>query len=226
MRIVPKNLTRAAPNQASLALGPILGGVVGLVRPVVVALNATAAALLRLVRVEPQDEVSDAVTHEEVGLLLAESRREGLIDHEEHTRTAEALAFVERRVTEALIPVEQLVAIGPTSTPADVEALAGRTGHSRFPRYDQEGVLSGYVHLRDVLSAPRALRDRPVPSSRIRPLAVVGPAATLVEVVEVLRAEGSHAARVDGEDGSALGVVTLDGVLLQLIPERRDPSAA
>ncbi len=102
--MVPKNLTLAAPDQAALALAPILNGFVRLAGPVVTGLNAIAAGLLRLVRVEPQHEVADAVTQEQVGLLLAESRREGLIDPDIHHRTSHVLAFTERPVTDALVP--------------------------------------------------------------------------------------------------------------------------
>jgi CBS domain containing-hemolysin-like protein len=219
--MVPKNLTLALPDQAALTLAPVLGGFVRIARPVVTSLNAIAAGLLRLVRVELQHEVEDAVTHEQVGLLLAESHREGLIDPGKHHRTNQVLAFTERPVTDALVPLHQLVTIHVTTTAAEVEALAARSGHSRFPRLDADGKLTGYVHLKDALRIPAQLRDRPLPASGVRTLPVVTPDTTLLQTLTRLRQYGTHAARVDAPDGTTLGAVTLDGLLFQLVPRAR-----
>lgn len=219
--MIPKNLTLAAPDQAALFLGPVLGAMVRAAKPIVLAVNAIAAAVLRLFRVQPKDEVTDAVTHEEVGHLLAESRREGLIDSEEHSRTAHALDFTSRTAADAVTPLSNLVTIGPRSTPADVERLGARSGHSRFPRTDASGKLSGYVHLKDALQIPSALRHRPLPATWIRPLPVVRMDTSLVEVLDVLRRGSGYAARVDDADGVTVGVVTLDGILVRLVPAAR-----
>lgn len=171
--MIPKNLTLAAPDRAALLLGPVLSGMVRAAQPVVVGLNAVAAAVLRIFNVTPRDEVSSAVTREEVGHLLAESRAEGLMDREEHDRTAHALTFIQLTAADAATPLDELVTIGPTSSPVDVERLAAQSGHSRFPRLDADNVLSGYVHLKDVLAAPASMQDRPLPASWVRPLPTV-----------------------------------------------------
>ncbi len=218
--MVPKNLTLAVPDQAALVLGPILRTMVRAISPVIVALNATANALLRLVRVTPQDEVADSVTHEEVGHLLAESRREGLIDPDEHRLTAQALAFAERCAADVAIPLDSVVQIGPDATPEQVEALAARSGHSRYPRRDAAGDLSGYVHLKDILTDGAERPSEPVPAERIRPLPALPAATPLVDVLAALRDGASHLARIHDDAGSTIGVLTLDDVLLRLVPAR------
>lgn len=214
--MIPKNLTLAAPDRAALMLGPVLGGMILAAKPVVVGLNLIATAVLRIFNVTPRDEVATAVTHEEVGHLLAESRAKGLIDHEEHDRTAHALEFVQQTAADAVTPLRDLVTIGPASTPVDVERLAAQSGHSRFPRIDAEDALSGYVHLKDVLTAPAGMRDRPIPTSWVRPLPSVHADTPLVDLLDILRNSRTHAARVDNR--AALGIVTLDGILLRLVP--------
>ncbi|WP_020579489.1 hemolysin family protein [Actinopolymorpha alba] len=218
--MVPKNLALAAPDEAALALGPVLGAMVRAIRPVISALNGIANALLWLVRVTPRDEVSDAVTHEEVGHLLAESRREGLLDPDEHRLTAEALSFAERTASDVVIPLDSVVLAGPDTTPAEIEALAASTGHSRFPRRDERGDLSGYVHLKDVLAVAGDQWTWPVPAERIRPLPAIPATTPLVDVLAALRNGASHLARIDDEQGTTIGILTLDDVLLNLVPSR------
>lgn len=219
--MIPKNLTLAAPDRAALLLGPALGAMVRVAQPIVIGLNAVAAAILRLFRVEPRDEIADAVTHEEVGHLLAESRQQGLIDHEQHDRTAHVLTFAGWTAADAVTPLADLVTIWPGSTAADVERLGTRSGHSRLPYRDAAGVLSGYVHLKDVVAAPRGLRNRPLPAAWIRPLPGVRADTPLVEVLNVLRHGSGYAARVDDQSGRTLGLVTLDGILIRLVPAGR-----
>ncbi len=86
--MVPKNIAIAGPERSALVLGPPMLFVVTLLRPIIVALNAIANATLRLLRVEPKDEISSAFTREEVAALVEESRGEGLIEADEYDRLA------------------------------------------------------------------------------------------------------------------------------------------
>ena len=64
----------------SLILGPFMLGVVFLLKPLVVALNFIANMCLKLMKIEPKDEVASTYSHDEVAGLVEESRREGLLD--------------------------------------------------------------------------------------------------------------------------------------------------
>ena len=228
--MVPKNIALAGPDRAALILGPPLRAMVRATRPLITGLNGVANGVLWLLRVTPQDEVDDAVTHEEVGHLLAESREEGLVDEDEHRLTSEALAFAEGTAGDVAIPLDSVVLIDARATPADVEELCARTGHSRFPRRDAEGVLSGYVHLKDVLLKEvlaDTVDERPGPLApdQIRQLPAITTGTPLVEVLAALRLGASHLARVDDDSGTTTGVLTLDDVLLRLVPPRRHQDA-
>ncbi|HSE56059.1 MAG TPA: CNNM domain-containing protein, partial [Nocardioidaceae bacterium] len=80
--MVPKNIALAGPERSALLLGPPLFGIVQVLRPLIWLLNRVANLVLRAIRVEPKDEVTSAFTQEEVSGLVAESRREGLLDEE------------------------------------------------------------------------------------------------------------------------------------------------
>ena len=58
--MVPKNISLAGPDRAALLLGPPMMVVVRVLKPVVVVLNLVANAVLRLVGVEPRDEIGRA----------------------------------------------------------------------------------------------------------------------------------------------------------------------
>src|SRR4051812_25352936 len=60
--MVPKNIALAGPDRAALVLGPPIWGFVTVLRPIVVAINAMASVVLRLVGARLTDEVSSTYT--------------------------------------------------------------------------------------------------------------------------------------------------------------------
>ncbi|WP_139983522.1 hemolysin family protein [Nocardioides litoris] len=220
--MVPKNIALAGPERSALVLGPALVAVATPLRPVIKALNAIANATLRLLRVEPKDEVSSTFTREEVAALVEESRGEGLIEAGEYDRLAGALGFTEKTVERVCLPTASLTTVRRGSSPADVEALCAATGYSRFPVAGSDGDLAGYLHIKDVLETDEARRSRPVDDKWVRPFATVGCSTPLHEALEVLQRRGAHMARVVSAEGSTLGVATLEDVIEELVGEIRD----
>jgi CBS domain containing-hemolysin-like protein len=219
--MVPKNIALARPERSALALAPSLRLVVFVLYPAIASLNWIANALLRLMGVEPRNEVASAFTRDEVAGLVEESRREGFLDSHESRLLAGALDFEERTAKSVLLPVSRLETVPVTVTPAEVEAVAARTGFSRFP-VSRDGVLVGYLHLKDALEFKDRHRNRSIAESWVRPLPTVGESDLLRSVLETMQASGAHLAQVAGPDGQTTGVVALEDVLEELIGEVRD----
>ena len=222
--MVPKNIALAGADRAALVLSPPMMLIVMLLRPFISVLNLAANGILRLLGIEPTNEVSSSYTREEVAALVEESRGEGLIAADEYDRLAGALGFTEKVVTSVLMPVEGLSTVRTGSTPADVEALCAATGYSRFPVTTADGALQGYLHIKDVPESDDARRQRPIDDKWVRPLATVGPDDVLHEALESLQRRGAHMARVVTPEGAVLGLVTLEDVLEELVGEIRDGS--
>jgi CBS domain containing-hemolysin-like protein len=220
--MVPKNIAIAGPDRAALVLGPPMLGVVTLLRPIIVSLNAIANGTLRLLKIEPKDEVSSAYTREEVAALVEESRGEGLLEADEYDRLAGALGFTEKAVSAVLLPTSSLTTIPRGASAADVEALCAATGFSRFPVQAEDGELLGYLHIKDVLEPDEQRRSRPVEDKWIRPFAPVATGDLLHEALEQLQRRGAHMARVVEPDGTTIGLATLEDVIEELIGVIRD----
>ena len=219
--MIPKNIALAGPDRAAMVLGPAVWGVVKLLRPVIVVINAFAAFVLRLMGVELKDEVSSSYTREEVAALVEESRGEGLLKDDEYDRLAGALGFTETSVQSVLMPMASLTTLPLGSTPADVEELCAATGYSRFP-VCRDGVPMGYLHIKDVLETDPDRRVRPIDPKWIRPFASVRDSDVLHDALETLQRKGAHMARVIDDDSDLLGLVTLEDVLEELVGEIRD----
>jgi CBS domain containing-hemolysin-like protein len=223
--MVPKNISVSVADKAALLLAPPLMFVARLVHPVISVLNWSANHILKLLRIEPKDEVNSSFTLEEVQSIVQESTRHGLVDDDAGLITG-ALEFSEYSAADIMVPLEKLVMLKAATTPVEFEKAVSRTGFSRFPMLDDDELLYGYLHVKDVLSIPEAAYERPIAESRIRSLANLALDDEIEKAMSVMQRTGSHLARVIGPDGNTKGVLFLEDVIEQLVGEIRDATQA
>ena len=223
--MVPKNISVSVADKAALFLAPPLMFIARLVNPVISVLNWSANHILKLLRIEPKDEVNSSFTLEEVQSIVQESTRHGLVDDEAGLITG-ALEFSEYSAADIMVPLEKLVMLKAATTPVEFEKAVSRTGFSRFPMLDDDDMLYGYLHVKDVLSIPEVAYERPIAESRIRSLANLALDDEIEKAMSVMQRTGSHLARVIGPDGNTKGVLFLEDVIEQLVGEIRDATQA
>ncbi|MFV0252314.1 MAG: hemolysin family protein [Beutenbergiaceae bacterium] len=227
--MVPKNLAVATPERAALWFGPPLVWVSRVLSPVIRALNWIANSMLRLVGVEPKDEVAAAFTAEEVAAIVERSRAEGVLDDEVGLISG-AIEFSEATAAAVMVPMAQLVSVRQGVTPAELELAVTRTGYSRFPVLDEQDRVTGYLHIKDVLYATtQQQRDEPVPSWRVRAMSTAAGDDEVETVLTAMQGDGTHMALVtaapapDSGAGLAMtGVVFLEDILEELVGDVRD----
>ncbi|WP_127355912.1 hemolysin family protein [Actinacidiphila soli] len=216
--MVPKNIALADPERAALLLGPLLVGTARALRPVIFAINAFANSLLRLLGVEPKNEVTSVFSDDELSRMVTDAGQAGLLDERAAVRLQDALELGRRPVGEVVRPSEHVVRAPLGITPEGLERLAAESGFSRFPVADADGRVLGYLHVKDALNATP--RDRPFPLSALRPITRVRAAVPLDDVLAAMRASRAHLAAVVDEEGRGIGLVTMEDVLMELVGTR------
>ena len=210
--MVPKNIAIAGPERTAIVLVPPFLVFTTIMRPLIELFNLLANGVLRLLGVEPRDELESAFTSGELADLIAESGREGLLDDDESRRLERTLSSVESTVADVLVPREELVTLPARPTVGDVGVVVADTGFSRFPVLAADGRYVGYLHVKDILD----LADDPeaeVPADRVRALPEVRAAARLDEALAELRRTGAHLGRVNDTRGVTIGLVTLEDLI-------------
>ncbi len=175
--MVPKNLAIAGPDTAALLLAPAVLLVTKALRPIIALLEAIAKALVRLLGVEPKDEMASAYTAQEVHEIVRESAREGLLEAEQHGLTSRVLEFSDRVAADVAVPTAQLVTVRLGVTPAEVERLVAKRGFSRFPVLTSPVLTSPVVTSPVVTSPVDAAADVAAESTRRNALSEVGESA-------------------------------------------------
>lgn len=220
--MVPKNAAVSSPDRAALVFGPPLVLIARVARPVIAFLNWIANGILRLVGVEPRDEVTSAFTADEVHSIVERSSEEGTLQDAAGLLTG-AIEFSDRLARDVMVPIGEVVTVDHGVSAEGLEQVAARTGYSRFPVL-RDGDIVGYLHIKDTLFVRPGEREEPLPTWRVRDLATVPADAEVEAVLGDMRRRGSHVALVV-EGGAPAGVVFLEDIIEELVGEVRDSIA-
>jgi CBS domain containing-hemolysin-like protein len=231
--MVPKNIALAGPERTAMLLVPPYLAYVRAARPFIVFFNKCANAVLRVLGVEPKNELDSTVSTAELSEMIAESVSEGLLDQEEHTRLTRALQIRTRVVADVARPLAQIRAVkvaqtgsgaGSGPTVGAVEQALAQTGYSRFPVVGLDGDFIGYLHIKDVLT----LSDDPqtvIDLALVRPLPRVPESLALADALSRMRRSNSHLALVtagSGDGGQLIAMVAMEDLVEDLVGAMRD----
>jgi CBS domain containing-hemolysin-like protein len=221
--MAPKNIALAQAERSALALAVPMRLYANLFRPFIHLLNAIANGGLRLIRVEPRDEVIAVHTAKEIGVMITKSAQEGLLEEFKQHLLSGAIELGERDAASAMVPRTEVVAVPSEATPEGIERRVLDTGHSRFPVFrDDLDHIVGFFHAKDLLRVPPSARDQPIPRELIREALIVPESRKLRPLLLDMRRKRAHFAIVIDEHGGTAGIVTLEDLLEELVGEIRD----
>lgn len=208
--MAPKSWAISHPEQSARLLALPMRGFMWLTRPVLRALNGAANRCLRLVGVEPTEQLTARRDAETLRQLVEHSANVGALDPSYSERLSGALDLQELSVADLLRPAHRPVAVAPTGTVADVQAASRETGHLRILVQGGEGAW-GVVHVRDTLALPATAAI----DQLARPAFRLDGSTPVYAALARMRESGEQLAIVF-ENGAMAGVVTLTDVLQKL----------
>lgn len=213
--MAPKSWAIAKPERSAMLLALPFRGFTQLFRVVLLALNHTTNALLRLLRVQPRNSMSVSRTPEQLKHLVDESRRLGLIEEVDRNVLSRALEAPEKSLLPLITPLAELTVVEPDADAQTIIDTAVRTGHTRLLLRDAEGELIGMVHARDAYLA-RA-QDKPFRALDAGyPVPMLGPETPLAGALAILRGQHSQLGLVRDEQ-RIIGLISLDDLVTNLL---------
>ena len=221
--LIPKNFALAIPRATAKVVIPFQIAFTAVFRPAVSLLNNSANGILRMMGVEPREELSGARTAEELASLLRRSAKEGSLKRDTATLLARTLAFSTHTAQDVMTPRPRVASVDRTDSAQEVIDLASRTGFSRFPVID-DGIddVVGLVHVKQAVAVPREKRAD-VPVSALQSDALRVPETMKLDsLLAELRGRGYQMAVVVDEYGGTAGVATLEDLVEELVGEVSD----
>jgi CBS domain containing-hemolysin-like protein len=221
--LIPKNIAVAIPLPTAIATQWPQRAFTFVMAWPIRLLNGTANAIVRMVGVEPKEELRSARQPTELRSLVLRSAAHGAIDDETAELVARSIAFGDRTAADVRTPRVHVTFLDAKDTAEDVIEAARSTGHSRFPVIGKgPDDIVGIVHIKQAVSvAPDRRRN-------VRLTEIADPATTVPDSIELdplltlLRDQGMQMAVVLDEYGGTDGVVTLEDLVEEIVGDIAD----
>jgi putative hemolysin len=214
--LVPKALALQHPTEVALATVWPMQWSLLIFRPFIALLNGTATIVARLVGVQAGSH-RHIHSPEEIELLFAESRDGGLLEPDEHRRLHRALQLGLRAARDLMVPLDRLTMVHADTPWEDVVRAVSGSPFSRLPVYrDTRDRIVGTLRVKDLVS--RYVAEGPLPLDRlVRPVVELAQDVPADRVVAILRDKRVHQAVVVDRPGHAIGLITIQDVLSELL---------
>ncbi len=213
--IIPKSFASDRPQTVALVAGGPLRLLMRLLTPVTAFFGLISNGFSKLFAKEEEP----SITEDELIDILDTAEEEGVVDEEQTDILKSALEFDQTRVRDVMTMAKDVQAISVHADTETVLQTIRETNHSRLPVYSGStehiiGTLrvrrfliehrkNPKVNLRSMLSAPYFVRED----------------ANIDDVLSDMRQHKHHIAIVADEEKKAIGLVTIEDFLEELVGE-------
>lgn len=208
--LLPKRLALTNPEVIASRVAIPLDMLARVATPVVRLLGRINRGLLRLLGI--RDDARNAITEEEIQLLVSESHEQGVIDDDERNMMQRVMRLGDRTVESIMTPRTRIMWLDANASYDENLAEMRATPYSRFPVYrgsdaDVLGVLE-VKSLLDTLDGRRGDLFR-----TLRQALFVSESTHALKLLEIFREEQQSMALVVDEYGDVTGLVTVNDLM-------------
>ncbi len=222
--LVPKAFALQHAERIAMLVAVPVDVMQRIAHPVVVVLQGSAKAILRVFGQKTVPAGFVVRSEEELRTMLAEAEETGVIEEAEEEMIYKVFDFAEKEVHDVMVPRPEVVGV-PADLPAQ-ECLAAviDSPYTRYPAYRETlDDIVGILHVRDLFSALYSEGiQNVVIRDLLRPAYFVPETKDLGPLLTEFRREKLHMAIVVDEYGSTQGIVTLEDLLEQIVGEIED----
>ena len=217
--MVPKALALQSADTTVLYVSPAIEALELAIKPLVVALNASGNALLRLVGIHRQEvEAERYHTPAELEFIVKESHEGGMLRGETGRILRELFEFGDLTAGDAMVPRVWLVGIQVGTEIDELRQLVRTHPHTRYPVYDGDlDHIVGSVHIKALLR--HFIAGRSVTARDARPVPHVPVTTSIDDVVAAMRRHRAQMAVVMDEYGGTAGLVTIEDLFEEVVGE-------
>lgn len=223
--LFPKALAISSPERLAMALAPIALVVHGALGPIIRLLNGAANRTVMRLGIEPQEELAELRSLEELDYLIRASGDSGILAPGAREILTRTIRFGDKTAAEVLRPRVHVEALPVLCSVEDALSMSRDSNYSKFPVYlgDLDHIV-GTVAIASMFDVEPA--DRPTTSvgEIMREPLVVPETKDLIDILDDFRNPDLAApmAVVVDEHGGTAGILTLEDVLEEIVGEVDD----
>jgi putative hemolysin len=212
--LIPKRLALTNAERIASVVAIPLDMLATAAKPVVFGLGAINRLVLRVLGI--RDDARNAITEEEIRLLVSEGHEQGVIDADERNMMNRVMRLGDRDAESLMTPRTRIAWLDASETYEENLATMRETPFSRYPVYrggDDE--VLGVLEVKSLLDR---LDQREQDLFRdLREALFVSESTPALKLLEILREDQQSLAMVVDEYGDITGLVTINDVVEAVI---------
>ncbi len=217
--IIPKNIAAIHCEGMALTYAPIIYGMTMLLLPIIFVVELIAKVFLILFRADKTK--AETITESELRSYVDVGSETGVIEEEEKDIINNLFDFSDAVAEEIMIPAIEMVTVPYDIRYGELIAIAREHMYTRFPVYDGEKEhIVGMVNVKDLLGVKntRSFRVKEV----LRSVYYTYEKKKTADLLNEMRGNGLGLTIVIDEYGNAVGMITLEDLLEEIVGEIRD----
>jgi putative hemolysin len=212
--LIPKRLALTNAERIASVVAIPLDMLATAAKPIVFSLGAINRLVLRLLGI--RDDARNAITEEEIRLLVSESHEQGVIDDDERNMMHRVMRLGDRDAESLMTPRTRIAWLDASESYEENLATMRETPFSRYPVYrGSDAEVLGVLEVKSLLDR---LDQREQDLFRdLREALFVSESTPALKLLEILREEQQSLAMVVDEYGDVTGLVTVNDVMEAVI---------
>ena len=216
--VVPKTFSSTHRERVSILLSRPVQLFAVLFAPVVAVLSWIARGFTRLLGGKPLH--SAIVRPEDIQSMINVGHRAGTVDKTEAQLLSNVFDFGDRPVSEVVVPRPEVISVPKGATLAEFLAVYAENPMSRSPVYEENmDNVVGVISLKDVVMAiarETVNRESPI-ADLVRPTYFVPETKSISDLFHEMRDKNYRMSVVIDEYGGTSGIVTLSGLMEEIV---------
>lgn len=218
--IVPKTWANSHADKIALSYSGIIASLMTVLTPVIWIVDNIARTIIRLFHLEA-DPSESSITEDELRTYVDVSHEEGVIEPEEHVFINNVFDFSDSTAEEIMIPRIDMTAVSVAASYEEVMALFKKTMYTRIAVYeDAPDNMIGFIHMKDFFFVRDSSRFKI--KKILRDVHYTYERKKTSDLLMEMREKATSFAIVLDEYGSAVGMITMEDLLEEIVGEIRD----
>ncbi|MEN1959565.1 hemolysin family protein [Luteimonas sp. MJ246] len=212
--LIPKRLALTNAETIASAVALPLEALATVAKPVVLALGAINRTVLRMLGIK--DDERNAISEEEIRMLVSEGHAQGVIDADERNMMNRVLHLGDRDAHSLMTPRTRIAWLDASESFEDNLATMRETPFSRYPVYaGSDDEVVGILEVKSLID--RFQEGEFNLFEQLREPLFVSESTPAMKLIEILREEQQSLALVVDEYGDVTGIISVNDVLEAVI---------
>ncbi len=219
--IVPKTWAGSHADKIALAYSSIIHILMTVLTPIIWIVDNIAQGIIRLFHLGAKPGEGN-ITQEELRTYVDVSHEEGVIESGERKFIHNVFDFSDSTAAEIMIPRINMTSLSSDSTYEEIFTQFKKTMYTRIPVYEDDNPdnIIGFVHMKDFILTKDSPRFKV--NKILRNVYYTYERKKTSDLFVELREKATNIAIVLDEYGSAVGMITMEDLLEEIVGEIRD----